>query len=137
MEKNTTEKEMLDRQRKKDNSFSEIMRKKALPYISIIILLVIWEIAVKVFELPSYLLPPPSEIARVMVERVQDLLKHSWITAYEMLMGYFLAIVVAIPMAIAITASPSFFRELTRMIRPLSRAGCPRSAVHSSSQKGS
>ena len=34
----------------------------------ILILLVIWEIAVKFFELPSYLLPPPSEIGQVMVE---------------------------------------------------------------------
>jgi NitT/TauT family transport system permease protein len=92
------------------------VRKKALPYIGILILLVIWEIAVKVFELPSYLLPPPSEIARVMVERVQDLLEHSWVTAYEMLMGYFLAIIIAIPMAIAITASPSFDRFITPIL---------------------
>jgi len=116
MERVTTEKEMLERQRKKDNSFFEIVRRKALPYISILILLVIWEIAVKVFDLPSYLLPPPSEIARVMVERAQDLLEHSWVTAYEMLMGYFLAIVIAIPMAIAITASPSFDRFITPIL---------------------
>ena len=116
MEKNTSEKEMLERQRKKDTSFSEIMRKKALPYLSILILLGIWEIAVKVFELPSYLLPPPSEIAQVMVERRQDLLEHGWVTAYEMLMGYALAIAVAIPMAISITASPSFDRFITPIL---------------------
>jgi NitT/TauT family transport system permease protein len=92
------------------------VRKKALPYISILILLGVWEIAVKIFELPSYLLPPPSEIARVMVESSQSILENSWVTAYEMLLGYFLAIVIAIPMAIAITASPSFDRFITPIL---------------------
>lgn len=116
MKKTTSEKEMIERQRKKDTSFSEIMKKKALPYISILILLGIWETAVRVLEIPSYLLPPPSEIAQVMVEKSQSLLEHSWVTAYEMLMGYFLAIAVAIPMAIAITASPNFDRFITPIL---------------------
>jgi NitT/TauT family transport system permease protein len=116
METNTSEKEMLERKRKKDGSFSEIMQKKALPYLGILILLGIWEIAVRILELPSYLLPAPSEIARVMVERFQLILEHSWVTAYEMIMGYFLAIVIAIPMAIAITASPNFDRFITPIL---------------------
>jgi NitT/TauT family transport system permease protein len=116
METTTSEKEMLERKRKKDGSFSEIMQKKALPYLGILILLGIWEIAVRILELPSYLLPAPSEIARVMVERFQLILEHSWVTAYEMIMGYFLAIVIAIPMAIAITASPNFDRFITPIL---------------------
>jgi NitT/TauT family transport system permease protein len=47
---------------------------------------------------------------------MQSLLQNSWVTAYEMLMGYFLAIVIAIPMAIAITASPSFDRFITPIL---------------------
>lgn len=43
-------------------------------------------------------------------------MEHSWVTAYEMLMGYFLAIFVAIPMAIAITASPNFDRFVTPIL---------------------
>jgi len=116
MEKITTEKEMLERQKKKDNSFFEIVKRKALPYIGIIILLGIWELAVRMLNLPAYLLPAPSEIARVMAESIQSLLQNSWVTAYEMLMGYFLAIVIAIPMAIAITASPSFDRFITPIL---------------------
>jgi len=116
METITSEKEMLERKRKKDGSFSEIMQKKALPYLGILILLAIWEIAVRILELPSYLLPAPSEIARVMVERFQVILENSWVTAYEMIMGYFLAIVIAIPMAIAITASPNFDRFITPIL---------------------
>lgn len=116
METVTSEKEMLERKRKKDGSFSEIMQKKALPYLGILILLGIWEIAVRILELPSYLLPAPSEIARVMVERADLILEHSWVTGYEMIMGYLLAIAVAIPMAIAITASPNFDRFITPIL---------------------
>lgn len=116
MEKMTTEKEMLERQRKKDYSFSEIFKKKALPYVGILLLLGIWEVAVRSLKLPSYLLPAPSEIAQVIVDRFQLLMEHSWVTAYEMLLGYFLAIIVAIPMAIAITASPNFDRFVTPIL---------------------
>jgi NitT/TauT family transport system permease protein len=36
------------------------------------------------------------------------LLRHGWVTTYEMLLGYLLAIAVAIPLAIAITSSQRF-----------------------------
>jgi len=116
MEKITSEKDLIEQKRKTDSSFSEILKKKALPYIGILALLGIWEISVRVLELPSYLLPPPSEIALVIVDRYKDLLEHSWVTAYEMLMGFFLAIAVAIPMAILITVSPSFDRFITPIL---------------------
>jgi len=116
MEKITTEKEMIERKRKIDSSFSEIFKKKALPYIGILLLLGIWEVAVRAFKLPSYLLPAPSEIAQMIIQKFPLLMEHSWVTAYEMLMGYFLAIFVAIPMAIAITASPNFDRFVTPIL---------------------
>lgn len=116
MERITSEQELLELQKNKDSSFTEVIKKKALPYIGILVLLGIWEIAVRILDLPSYLLPPPSEIGLVMIDKFQDILDHSWVTAYEMLMGYFLAIVVAIPMAIAITASPNFDRFITPIL---------------------
>ena len=116
MERITSEQELLELQKNKDSSFTEVIKKKALPYIGILVLLGIWEIAVRILDLPSYLLPPPSEIGLVMIDKFLDILDHSWVTAYEMLMGYFLAIVVAIPMAIAITASPNFDRFITPIL---------------------
>jgi len=116
MERITSEKELLEQLRKKERSFSEVVKKKALPYIGILVLLGIWEIAVRILDLPSYLLPPPSEIVGEMISNAQKIFDHSLVTAYEMLMGYFLAIFVAIPMAIAITASQSFDRFITPIL---------------------
>lgn len=116
MERITSEKELLEQKKKKESSFSELVKTKALPYIGILALLGIWEIAVRVLDLPSYLLPAPSEIIAVMVENIQNIFDQSMVTAYEMLFGYFLAIVVAVPMAIGITASPSFDRFITPIL---------------------
>ena len=107
---------MRDIQRKKDNSFSEIIKKKGLPYIGIFLLLLVWEVSVRILDLPSYLLPPPTEIVREFADNLQRIGENSWVTAYEMLMGYFLAIAVGIPLAIVITASPSFDRFITPIL---------------------
>lgn len=116
MERITSEKELIEQQKKKENSLSEIFKTKALPYIGILALLGVWEIAVRILELPSYLLPAPTEIVREIIDHFQNIFDHSLVTAYEMLMGYFLAIAVAVPMAIAITASPSFDRFITPIL---------------------
>jgi NitT/TauT family transport system permease protein len=116
MERITSEQELLDQQKKKERSFSEIIKTKALPYIGILALLGVWEIAVRMLNLPSYLLPAPTEIVREMIDNFKNIFDNSLVTAYEMLMGYFLAIAIAVPMAIAITASPNFDRFITPIL---------------------
>ena len=76
-----TEQDLLDERKKKERSFGEILRTKALPYIGIFVLLLVWEVAVRILELPSYLLPPPTEIVTVFIENIQRIGEHSWITA--------------------------------------------------------
>lgn len=116
MERITSEKDLIETQRKRERSFSEVFKTKALPYVGILALLGVWEILVRILDLPSYLLPAPSEIITVMVENIQNIFDQSMVTAYEMLFGYFLAIAVAVPMAIGITASPSFDRFITPIL---------------------
>ena len=68
----------------------------------------IWQAGVALYRVPAYLLPPPTQILRTLINEQPRLLYHSWVTAYEMLLGYGLAVTVAVPLAIAITASPRF-----------------------------
>ncbi len=91
-------------------------RAKILPAIGIILFLVIWEVAVRLLNIASYLLPPPTEVLVMIVEHFDALLKHSGVTAYEMLLGYFMAIAVAVPLAILTTASRSFDNFITPII---------------------
>jgi len=74
------------------------------------VFLAIWEAAVAVLKVPAYLLPPPTEIVRVFINDFAKLAFHGWVTAYEMLLGYALAVGIGIPLAIAITSSERFDR---------------------------
>jgi NitT/TauT family transport system permease protein len=58
-------------------------------------------------------MPPPSAVFFVFVNEFQKLLYHGWVTTYEMLAGYALAVAVAVPLAIAITSSERFDRFIT------------------------
>lgn len=104
------------KQKQKNDRLTEFFSKRILPFVGIFIFIAIWELAVYIFKPPTYLLPAPSDILREMIRKFDDLLFHSWVTAYEMLLGYGLAILVGIPIAIAITVSRSFDRFITPIL---------------------
>ena len=83
---------------------------KLTPLAGILAFLAIWEVAVAVLKVPAYLLPPPTEIIRVFVNEFPRIAFHGWVTTYEMLLGYALAVGIGIPLAIAITSSERFDR---------------------------
>ena len=82
--------------------------RRLTPIAGIAVFLAIWQIGVVVYQVPAYLLPPPTMIAQTFVDEFPRLLRHGWITTYEMLGGYALAVAIAIPLAIAITSSKRF-----------------------------
>jgi NitT/TauT family transport system permease protein len=82
--------------------------RKLTPLVGIVGFLVAWQLVVIIYKMPSYLLPTPTEIAHVFVARMPELLHHGWVTVYEMIAGYALAVAVAVPLAIAITSSRAF-----------------------------
>ena len=82
--------------------------RRLTPLAGVFVFLAIWQIGVVAYQVPVYLLPPPTTIARTFVEEFPRLLYHGWITTYEMLGGYALAVGIAIPLAIAITSSKRF-----------------------------
>ena len=83
------------------------------PLAGILVFLAIWEIGVRLFNVPAYLMPPPTAVAKTFVQEFPKLLFHGWVTTYEMLLGYVLAVAVAIPLAIGITSSHRFDRFIT------------------------
>ena len=82
--------------------------KRLTPLAGVFVFLAIWQIGVVVYQVPAYLLPAPTTIARTFIDEFPRLLYHGWITTYEMLGGYALAVGIAIPLAIAITSSKRF-----------------------------
>ena len=98
---------------KKNSSLGAALVAKIAPLAGILVFLVVWEAAVRLLKVPRYLMPPPSAVLEVFMQEFPKLLYHGWVTTYEMLLGYALAVAVAIPLAIAITASQRFDRFVT------------------------
>ena len=82
--------------------------RKLTPFAGILAFLLAWQIFVVAWKMPPYLLPSPVAIANAFVSELPELMRHGWVTIYEMLAGYALAVGVAIPLAIAITSSARF-----------------------------
>jgi NitT/TauT family transport system permease protein len=82
--------------------------RKLTPLVGIVAFLLAWQLFVIIWKVPPYLLPTPTAIAQTFFIELPDLLRHGWVTVYEMIAGYALAVAVAIPLAIAITSSRRF-----------------------------
>ncbi|MBK5960474.1 ABC transporter permease [Rhodoplanes elegans] len=86
------------------------------PAIAFAAALAAWEGATHLFAIPSFLLPAPSAILSAGLATPVDVwLGHIWATLRVALMGYVLAIVVSVPLAVALASS----RLLSRTLYPM------------------
>jgi NitT/TauT family transport system permease protein len=69
------------------------------------LLFVAWEVAVHVFAVKEYLLPPPSRVWTEFWKRHEIVAGAAWVTTQEILAGYALAVVVSVPLALAVAYS--------------------------------
>lgn len=87
----------------------------ALPLALLGILGLSWEASVHFFEIPSYILPGPWEIVKVMWQRMDLFAAHGLVTLIEIGLGFWLALVVGLTLAVLIHAS----RIIERSFLPL------------------
>lgn len=64
-------------------------------------LLACWQIGVRLFEVPMYIAPAPSDVATEFVKKFPILLTNFWPTLYESVLGFFAGNLAAILIAIA------------------------------------
>jgi len=78
----------------------------ALPVLTFVVILAVWEAATRALGVPSFVLPAPSRIAGGFeAVNFDRWMQHVWATLRVALIGYGLSIVIAIPLAIALTRS--------------------------------
>lgn len=75
-------------------------------------MIALWEAGVRLFEVPVFILPRPSDIAGVAVSKAGLIAPHALATLAEILLGIGLALVTAVPLAVAMFASPGLERGL-------------------------
>lgn len=74
-----------------------------------------WEAAVRFWDVPTFILPAPSEIAVTLLDPRYDWIGNGWTTAIEILGGYALAVVLGIVSALLL----SWSRTLNAFVFPL------------------
>jgi len=80
------------------------------PLITAIGLLLAWEALTWATGVPGYILPPPSRVAVVMVERFDLLIEQAAWTAAEMILGLVLGLILGAALAVVFAASAGWRR---------------------------
>ena len=86
----------------------------AYPVGSLVGLLALWEAAVWAFEVPLFLVPPPSLVLAEAVNKFPQLASHTLATGYETVLAFLLSLAVGVPVAVSLVSS-----------RPVERAAYP------------
>ncbi len=80
--------------------------------LALIVFIALWQAWVRLFDVPIYLVPAPTDIGASLIQHWASLLKHTQVTLWETLAGFGLSIVVGVPLAVAIVYSRVFERIL-------------------------
>lgn len=83
-----------------------------MPWLTLAVLLLAWEIACIVFDVPEIIAPRPSRVLEVMIQRGDLLLRFCLETLWTTLIGFFLAIGFGLLLGLAIGASPFIYAGL-------------------------
>jgi NitT/TauT family transport system permease protein len=86
-------------------SSSSLINRVATPLIYLI-LLAAWELLANTLKVPTWILPAPSTILAAAIKWAPELAHNSWVTLRETVVGFLLAIVLSLPLAILIGLNP-------------------------------
>lgn len=90
--------------------------KAVLPVsISLFVLLLVWQGLCMALKIPSFLIPSPLEVAFRLYEKRHLYLSHSWVTFYETVAGFLLALVFGMLSAAIIVVIP----KMRAVVMPL------------------
>ena len=78
---------------------------RCLPWLVIVGMFILWELVVWLFQIPSFFLPPPSEVFVSLWTYLGPITEHALITLYETLGGFLLATVIGTALGVALGVS--------------------------------
>ena len=58
------------------------------PVATMVGVIVLWEVVVRAFDVPSFLAPPPSQVVATIIEHGNLVLRNTWVTTVEIMLGY-------------------------------------------------
>lgn len=73
---------------------------------------ILWELAVRIFQIPGYVLPSPIQVARVLIQERAVLAGHGLVTVGEALAGMGISLALAVALGIAMDCFPLMRRGI-------------------------
>ena len=78
-----------------------------VPALTLVMIFVLWELGVRAFKVPEFLLPAPSSIGVAMWDAGGNLVQHTMATLRTVLLGFVISVALSLPIALAISSSPT------------------------------
>ncbi len=84
------------------------IRRSVAPVLTFLAVLVLWEVLVKVTDVPVFILPAPSEIIQYTFQNLELLAPQAWATIWATALGFSLSVAFGITLSVAIIWSRTF-----------------------------
>lgn len=102
---------------------------RAAPVLSLLVLVVVWDLAVRVFQIAPFVLPPPAAVLEQLVEQLASgmYVRHTLATVEAVLLGYAAAVVGGVALGVGMAS----WRLAYRLLYPpiVASQGMPKTAV--------
>ena len=91
----------------KSRAWSRAAADVAQPVLALVLFVVLWEVICRVFHVPAFLVPPPSAILVDTWKLIGQVWMHTLATTQTTLLGFAASLIVSLPLAVLLTASPT------------------------------
>ncbi len=89
------------------NRFSRVLTSQWVrPLLMIVVLLVLWDLIIRLFKIPPYLIPTPLDVVGQLWKEAPMLLNQAGPTTWATLGGFALSVLIGVPVAMLIAYSP-------------------------------
>ncbi|MBD8498136.1 ABC transporter permease [Paenibacillus arenosi] len=86
------------------------------PLVAVLLLLIVWQVIVSVFDIEKWMLPSPSDIVREAINNWESLLGHTWATLKLTLVGFGIGSAIGLLVAMVLHPIPIIRRAVYPLI---------------------
>lgn len=94
----------------KNKSYKNSFLMVVLPIVAFILMIALWQISVITFKLPHYLLPSPTNVLTVFVQKHSILLSATWVTFKVAAFALLIAIILGLSISLFLALSKHLYR---------------------------
>ncbi|MCC5808975.1 MAG: ABC transporter permease [Ectothiorhodospiraceae bacterium] len=91
-------------------TLSQPMRDRLAPWAAVVLLLVVWEVTIRAFNVPQYIFPGAIATVDALWTHSGPIGKHAWQTFWTTLVGFLIGVVVGLILGIMIGTSKFMYR---------------------------